>query len=345
MRRLRSPPALPNDRPDPHDPARRRSLAEAVTVCHVPRERWSVALRSLRSVLRHTPTDVPVVLITGGCPRETRRRLDRLLDGRPTRQALHLGRCLVPNEARNLVAALVTTPYVVFVDNDVLVAPGWLEALVACADETGAAVVGPLCLEGPWSSARVHVAGGDAHVATDDGTRRLVDRQGHWRRPWPGVQGTLVRGETELAEFHAILVRRATLDAIGGLDEAIRSFGEHLDFCMRVREAGGTVWFEPGAVVTYLWPSWLAPADLPFFTARWSPAWNAASAARLASRWHLPPTDERLVHMLHFADDHRRLWLKPFSLGRMLGRDARRRLRRALDRVVSPVLLARARAR
>jgi len=34
------------------------------------------------------------------------------------------------------------------VDNDVIVSPGWLEALVACAGETGATVVSPLICQG-----------------------------------------------------------------------------------------------------------------------------------------------------------------------------------------------------
>jgi len=33
-------------------------------------------------------------------------------------------RCLAPNEARNMGVGEVTTRYVVFIDNDVLVTPG-----------------------------------------------------------------------------------------------------------------------------------------------------------------------------------------------------------------------------
>lgn len=45
---------------------------------------------------------------------------------------------LTPDETRNLGMAQVKTPYTVFVDNDVLVTPGRLEPLIACADDTKA---------------------------------------------------------------------------------------------------------------------------------------------------------------------------------------------------------------
>src|SRR5207249_8335576 len=55
-------------------------------------------------------------------------------------------RHLVPNEARNIGLRRVRTRYVVFIDNDAVPAPGWLERMVECAEETGAWVVGPLYL-------------------------------------------------------------------------------------------------------------------------------------------------------------------------------------------------------
>lgn len=258
---------------------------------------------------------------------------------------LRTGAYLAPNRARNLAAAHVRTPYVVFVDNDVLVAPGWLEALVDCADATSAWAVGPLCQQGPWRAGEVHLAGGEARIEGEAGARRLVERQAHLGARVADVRPSLVRRATELVEFHAVLVRRDALAALGGLDEDLRSVGEHTDFCLRVREAGGGIWFEPGAAVTYLRPDRLMAADLEFYVVRWSPAWNRRSRERFAARWGLPVTDPRIAHTASFADDHRRLWAKPWSFGRLLGKGARRTLRRALDAVLSPWLLARARGR
>src|SRR5262245_17880135 len=107
------------------------------TVAVVPRERFSMAARSLASVLRETPHATPIVYVDGGSPREVARRLARVAEGRPVEWIRERG-YLSPNHARNLALARVHTRYVVFVDNDVLVAPGWLDRLVERAEATGA---------------------------------------------------------------------------------------------------------------------------------------------------------------------------------------------------------------
>ena len=56
---------------------------------------------------------------------------------------------------------MAETEYVVFVDNDVLYTEGWLDRLVACADETGAEVVAPLTCQGLPAHTEIHHAGGD----------------------------------------------------------------------------------------------------------------------------------------------------------------------------------------
>src|SRR4030095_61230 len=80
---------------------------------------------------------------------------------------------LSPVEARALALPHVDTEYVCFIDNDVLVTPGWLDRLVRCADETEAWAVGPLyCNENP-ALGRIHMAGGQAHVVEEDGRGAL----------------------------------------------------------------------------------------------------------------------------------------------------------------------------
>jgi hypothetical protein len=172
-----------------------------------------------------------------------RRRLARRLAARPDVTRLRTGAYLAPNRARNVAAAHVRTPYVVFVDNDVLVAPGWLEALVDCADATSAWAVGPLCQQGPWRADEVHLAGGEARIEGEAGARRLVERQAHLGARVADVRASLVRRATDSwSSTRSRPPRRA-----GGwrLDETAL-VGEHTDFCLRVREAGGGIWFGGG---------------------------------------------------------------------------------------------------
>lgn len=252
------------------------------TVVVVPRDHWSDTVESLESVLAHTEPPYDLVVVDGGSPRATA----HYLRGASARAGFRLVRTeylLSPNRARNLGAAGVATRYVAFIDNDVVVAPGWLRALVECAEETGASVVSPLNFEGRPLHTRVHFSGGAAGVALagDAGRaeRRLVDRiekdDDPRRRP------------TGCAEFHCMLVRRESFERVGGLDERMLSTRENLDFCMAIAGAGGSIWLEPRSRITYLPPDPLRLADLPYFALRWSDAWDLASFRHFRDKWDL----------------------------------------------------------
>ena len=49
----------------------------------------------------------------------------------------------------------------------------------------------------------------------------------------------------------SLLIRRATLRQIGPLDERFFMYGEDLDWCLRAKQAGWTVRYEPSAVVRH----------------------------------------------------------------------------------------------
>src|SRR5690349_3158255 len=114
-----------------------------VTVVVVPRERFSVARRALESLYAHTPEPFRLVYIAAGAPAPLRRHLAAEARARGF-QLVEDQRALSPNQARNLGLQHADTRYVVFIDNDAVPEPGWLGALVRCAEETGAWIVGPL---------------------------------------------------------------------------------------------------------------------------------------------------------------------------------------------------------
>ena len=112
----------------------------SVTVVVVPRERFSATRATLAALYNATPPPFEVVVVDGGAPRDLRRHLETEAAARGYR-LVGDGALLLPNAARNVGLTHVTTPWVVFLDNDVVVAPGWLDALLDAAVETGAAVV------------------------------------------------------------------------------------------------------------------------------------------------------------------------------------------------------------
>src|SRR5512134_3333559 len=134
-----------------------------VTIVVVPRDHFSDTRESLESIYANTDLPFDLVYLDGRSPP----RIARYLREQSTARGFRLIRTahyLSPNSARNLGAQAVQTRYVVFIDNDVVVAPNWLGPLVECAEETGASITGPLSFESRPLHTHVHFAGGEAGV-------------------------------------------------------------------------------------------------------------------------------------------------------------------------------------
>jgi len=199
---------------------------------------------------------------------------------------VRVDRNLAPSEARNLGLGMAESELVALIDNDVLVEDGWLERMIECLDETGAAAVGPLTCEGEPLGERVHFAGGSVTIENDEGSRRVRDKMFHAQRKLVNVQAELERQEVTLLELHTMLVRREVIEEVGGLDEEL-STRYHLDWCMRVAQAGHKMYFEPAAVVHYLPGPPKDLADAHFYMLRWSDAWERKSLEHFRAKWDL----------------------------------------------------------
>ncbi len=318
-------------------PSASTAMESLATIVITQRETFGSSQESLESITSLTRPGYKLVYIDGGSPRRIQRYLER--KSRELGFAyLRRNHFLTPNEARNLGLPYVQTKYAVFIDNDVIVAPGWLEALIECAEETGAWVVGPLYCIGTPLHQRVHVAGGECRITEDEGRRTFLEIHGYVDRPLAEALATLHRQETGLVEFHCVLVRRDALQTIGPFDEGLYSTPEHCDLSLAVLRAGGSIYLEPRSVVTQLEPS-IRWRELPFFTLRWNRLWYRASLARFASKWDLSsePSDwQWLVNFLEFRRKmyYKSLGLQPFRTFLLMvkGQEALDRFDDAVDR-------------
>jgi GT2 family glycosyltransferase len=271
------------------------------TVVITQRERFGMTAESLEDLVAKTP-GVRVVYVDGNSPPRWRDYL-RAKSRELGFELIRLEHFVTPNQARNIGLARVETEHVAFCDNDVLYTEGWLDRLVDCADETGADVVAPLTCQGLPAHTEIHHAGGDyapggdmaGFFANDPELGRPFEEVMHGHADKVSAwEGRLRRVETGMCEFHCALARRDVFERIGPLDEGMLSTKEHIDFCMSVRQAGGTVWFEPASVITYVFPCRARPMnaeDWPFFSLRWSNAYGARSLRHFIEKWKLktPP--------------------------------------------------------
>ena len=281
-----------------------------VTIVVVPRERFSYTQKSLESLYENTTVPFKLIYVDGNSPKY----IKRYLETQSQLKGFDLVRSeqyLFPNQARNLGLAKVDTKYVLFVDNDVLFTPNWLEKLVQCAEETGAWVVGPLYLEGEPEKGIIHMAGGVTGFHIKRGVPSFYERHLLAGRKLAKVQSKLKRQEILLVEWHCVFARTDTFEKIGMLDEGFMNVAEHVDLCMSVRQAGGKVYFEPNSAIAYVPPTMLALSDYTYYFLRWGEAWGQASMERLCQKWNVAQDDPFIPGQFLWLKHHRNLAFKP----------------------------------
>ena len=278
------------------------SATRRVTLVMTARERHALTLRVIDSVRANTPLPHHFIYLDVQSPPALRAALQaRAADGQFELRSFD--QPLWPQEARRGVLPDIDSEFVVFIDNDVVVEPGWLDALLRCADETGAGVVAPLYL---WSDGvrrpTIHMAGGRiVEENTPDG--RVLDETHHLMNADPERE-QLERRRCDFAEFHCMLVRRALLDDPRILDPGIRCVHEHIDTALVARELGSDIWFEPAARVTYLAFAPYTLDDLPMLRSRWAVRDGEASIAAFARKWNVVDDARSFGGVRVFLDRH-----------------------------------------
>ena len=138
-----------------------------------------------------------------------------------------------PGTARNTGLAEVTTPFVLFVDADVVWNPDAWQPLLAHLDDDNVGVVAPRVASNP----------GPSVLARYEVSRSPLDL---------GPTPARVRARTRVSYVPAaaLLVRTNVLRTVGGFDESLR-YGEDVDLIWRLDESGVRCRYEPRAEVSH----------------------------------------------------------------------------------------------
>ena len=312
-----------------------------MTIIVVPRERFSYTRSSLESIYTCTESPFQLVYVDGGSPGHVKRYLETEAQKRGF-TLIRTEHYLTPNEARNLGLREVLSKYVVFLDNDVVVSPGWLKTLLQCAEETGAWVVGPLycmrlnpvvdkswrfykALEGTDERLVVHNAGGFIQIHEKSGKKYFYYKQRFSGSTVENIKISLRREPCDFVEFHCMMVRIEVFGQLGSLDESLLNAREYIDLCLTVHQANGSVYFEPASVVTYIPPPPLKLSDIPYYVLRWSDKWSRNSFFHFWDKWELSDDDSSDKIPDHTTDHDHLNWMPRHRQAYL------NRLRRMLD--------------
>lgn len=257
------------------------------TIVMIARERHALTEASLECIVRNTIKPYRLIYTDGQTPDWLWQRLEQ----RAPEWGLELVRHdqpLWPHQLRNRVAGSINTDYTVFIDNDVLVDPGWLEHLVKCADETGAGIVGPLYLWGDGiNPPKIHMAWGTlTEITTDKGT--VLTEQHDLVDSYPAdVADHLVRKPCGFVEYHCMLIRTELVKDGALLDEHMLNVHKHIDTALAVKKEGYQVYTEPAAKVNYLAFANYVLNDLAMHRWRWAESAMESSIRHFCQKWQV----------------------------------------------------------
>ncbi len=233
-----------------------------------------------------------VILVDDTADAETKRLLEQV----------HGARVLVNerNEgylrSMNRGAALARGEWLVLCNNDIEVQPGWLEAMLECAesDESVGVVAPKFVSPDGWLSE----AGG---IIWRDGTGANFGRGDE-----PGRFQYEYRREVDYGSAAALMVRGELWTEVGGFDERyLPMYYEDADLCFEAHERGWRVLYEPRAVVMHV-EGGTAGTDLEEGHKRY----QEANRPKFVEKWRARLETEHLrsgeVRVRRAADRYRR---------------------------------------
>jgi|GEM_PF-1414361 GT2 family glycosyltransferase/spore maturation protein CgeB len=193
-------------------------------------------------LFRNTPEPCEVIVVDNGSTDDTPRLLDR-----------YAGRVRVIRNDRNegfaracnAGAAAATAPYLLFLNNDTEVQPGWLPPLLAMAARPGVGAVGSRLL---FPDGTVQHAG--VVIVERRGVTSLLPRHAFIGES-PSMAVPVRAMSMQAVTAACMLVDAASFADVGGFDTGYWNGSEDVDLCFKLGQLGRTVVYEPASVVVH----------------------------------------------------------------------------------------------
>lgn len=256
-----------------------------VTVVITPRDRYSGVIECVENLYKLTPEPFLLKVVDLAYPKKIKHELVELLASKDNAELLEMG-LIIPMEAMRNVRESITTPYVMFLDNDSNVTEGWLPPLLAVAEsDEKIALVNPLTLEKAGvdigAPLRNHLFTNEITCLEVEGTDYLIEEK-HYRRALPeDIPQEVVA--SEMFELHGVLFNTKILQEIELPQMVIR---EHIDIAIQLKKLGYKVFSQPNSIVVFdNLGTRMELADMKFFFFRWGKTLTWQSSRLFEQRW------------------------------------------------------------
>jgi GT2 family glycosyltransferase/glycosyltransferase involved in cell wall biosynthesis len=208
-----------------------RSTEPSVSVVVVAYNQWALTERCLASLVEHDDAGpLQIIVVDNASADETPQRLRAWADADPARRRVILNadnRGFGPAVNQGLAAA--SGDYLVVLNNDTIVGPGWTRGMRRHFEvDPGLGLICPIT-NNIGNEAQVALPGRTPEEVFLSARRYSFQRSGRLL-PLPNVA------------FFCVMMPRRVYEAVGPMDEQfVPGFFEDDDYCLRVREKGFTI--------------------------------------------------------------------------------------------------------
>lgn len=199
---------------------------------------WAMTRTCLESLVRHAPLPLMEVVVVDDASSDA--TVDEAV-GIPGLRVVRNHENLGFTRTANRGASVARAPFLLFLNNDTRVQPGWLEGLLdAMSDPTVGAAGSKLC----FPSGLLQEAGG---LIWNDGSGWNIGRG-----RMPHLPEYNHRRDVDYCSGASLMVRTTLFEAAGGFDERFApAYYEDTDLCFTLRSLGHRVVYEPSSVVIH----------------------------------------------------------------------------------------------
>ena len=299
---------------------RKPQHAIRATVVVVPRESFNMFPEVIEGVYQKTTPIFKMIVMEGNAPEVYRKRFREMEKTLPNFQVVWSDRWSYPHELVNQAIKLIDTEYVLFIDNDVEIMEGTVEALIKAAEEEKVGCVHPIYLTETLKNPnhKIHVAEGKLIRRKQNGyvfLDSVMPYSGTRLEEYPDRNR---RRESDYFEWHAVLFRKSLLEKIGPLDDL--TIAEHIDYSLRLQKAGERIILEPRAVGAYDYERIfeLRGGDRAYMLYRWDVERAAQSLEKFRKNWNLHPSST--ARRLYWAKEHTGKVRHTFILPRVINK-------------------------
>jgi GT2 family glycosyltransferase len=256
-----------------------------VTVVITPRDRYSGVIECIENLYKLTTEPFLLKVLDLAYPKKIKQQLIELLSKKENAELIEMG-LIIPIEAMRNVRDSITTPYVMFLDNDSNVTANWLAPLLEVAEkDEKIAIVNPLTLEKAGvdvgAPLRSHLFTNEITFLEIEGIDYLIEEK-HFRRALPeDIPKKVV--PSEMFELHGVLFNTKILKEIELPQMVIR---EHIDIAIQLKKLGYKVYSQPNSVVIFdNLGSRMELDDMQFFFYRWNKELTWQASRLFEQRW------------------------------------------------------------